>query len=388
MEPAVAARARASLERAFERHGVIVAETGSAHELTTEETLAELRTSLEEARTSWRRGDAKAVLEETRAALAAFHRGPAFTDDAAAWAFYRDALTLRALALVDEGNKAEAASALRTLVVAVPLHVPTKDRETAALAPLFEKVREEVRMAARVPLEVRSVPAGASVLVDGKERGLTPLLVEDVVAGTHHVAVRGPAGLYTERVEVGEDGARVLARLGGRNLAAVRAALDALKSPVTAEDFTGSLGRASDDALVAVLLPAGKRVEIVAARVRAGVLGTVAGTRVPDSDNERERATYLLVEALLAGGRDAWVDAARDDDPGLLRPRLLSGMGTIDDTGPDPDREQAISPATVAVGVLAGVALVGSVAIGLGVAAWREARKDTGFTFTVSTGDL
>lgn len=396
--PGAAQRARGALERALLRHGVTVVESGSTDGAALREALADAAQSLEDARAAWREQNAARTVEEARAAVAALARGPLFTDDDGAWVSYREATALQAMALhamalqatalQDGGQPTEAESAVRALLVTVPLYAPRKEQAPAKFAALVEKVRAELASTPRVALEVRSVPSGATVLVDGRERGLTPLLIEDALPGIHHVAVVGPDGRHTERVRVTEDGARLLARFGGRNMAALRGALDAVRGALTPADFAATIGRASDDALVAVLMPAGKRLDIIAARVSNGVVRTVCGARVADSDNERERATYLLVETLLGGGRDAWVDSGADQDPAGLRAQLFAGRGSLDVPDVVVDETARVSPAAVALGVIAGVAVLGSIATGVGLYAWREARKSDGFTFTVSTEDF
>jgi len=55
-------------------------------------------------------------------------------------------------------------------------------------------------------LRVTSTPTGARVLLDGEPRGVTPLAVEQVTAGTHALVVEGPAGSVEQPVEVEADG--------------------------------------------------------------------------------------------------------------------------------------------------------------------------------------
>lgn len=51
-------------------------------------------------------------------------------------------------------------------------------------------------------LNVVSEPPGATVLVDGKPRGVTPVLVDDLTIGQHTVTLNGEAGSVTQSVKV------------------------------------------------------------------------------------------------------------------------------------------------------------------------------------------
>ncbi|MEQ1869100.1 MAG: PEGA domain-containing protein [Vicinamibacterales bacterium] len=51
-------------------------------------------------------------------------------------------------------------------------------------------------------LQIESNPSGAHVIIDGRERGLTPLTLNDVVVGTHTVALKSEAGFVQHPVVV------------------------------------------------------------------------------------------------------------------------------------------------------------------------------------------
>jgi hypothetical protein len=51
-------------------------------------------------------------------------------------------------------------------------------------------------------LQVTSTPAGARVLVDGRERGVTPLELSEVPAGAHVVQIESAAGLVRRTVQI------------------------------------------------------------------------------------------------------------------------------------------------------------------------------------------
>src|SRR5262245_3296160 len=51
-------------------------------------------------------------------------------------------------------------------------------------------------------LQVDSSPAGAHVLIDGKDRGVTPLTVEDLAVGSHKVMIRADDGSVQRTVSI------------------------------------------------------------------------------------------------------------------------------------------------------------------------------------------
>jgi archaellum component FlaG (FlaF/FlaG flagellin family) len=53
-------------------------------------------------------------------------------------------------------------------------------------------------------LQITSAPAGAALIVDGVARGITPLTVPDLAAGTHTLAVRFSGGTVEQRVDVAQ----------------------------------------------------------------------------------------------------------------------------------------------------------------------------------------
>ena len=54
-------------------------------------------------------------------------------------------------------------------------------------------------------LIVKSEPAGAKVLVDGKERGVTPLTIDDVPFGSHTVVLQSDKGSVRRTVKIGAE---------------------------------------------------------------------------------------------------------------------------------------------------------------------------------------
>lgn len=60
-------------------------------------------------------------------------------------------------------------------------------------------------------LQVSSTPSDAVVLVDGHDRGKTPLTLDDVVVGSHTVVIESSEGTVRRKIEVREGKTEVLA---------------------------------------------------------------------------------------------------------------------------------------------------------------------------------
>jgi hypothetical protein len=108
----------------------------------------------------------------------------------------------------------------------------------------------------RGQLRVTSDPPSATVAVDGRHRGRTPLLITDLAAGQHEVVVTGPAGPRRERVQVDADTTTLLAvplARGTRPPApAAVGGWVAVSSPVVLQVYEGErlLGTGSVDRLM------------------------------------------------------------------------------------------------------------------------------------------
>jgi hypothetical protein len=70
-----------------------------------------------------------------------------------------------------------------------------------------EAVERRVDWAARRTghLRIDSTPPGATVVIEGRERGVTPVTIEDLPIGTHTVALRSPSGTVERRVTIAAD---------------------------------------------------------------------------------------------------------------------------------------------------------------------------------------
>lgn len=97
----------------------------------------------------------------------------------------RTALTYLAASLVLRGSADEAESTFVELLTVDPSHTlvgfpPTVER-------VFERAAARIDATASGGVEIYSTPPYAGVYLDGRFEGVTPLVLEDVVAGTHYL---------------------------------------------------------------------------------------------------------------------------------------------------------------------------------------------------------
>ncbi|HEY7185314.1 MAG TPA: PEGA domain-containing protein, partial [Vicinamibacterales bacterium] len=91
--------------------------------------------------------------------------------------------------------------------------VVNKEPETGptADAPWVDSTKSGAASGPGGELQVESTPAGARVLLDGKESGFTPLTLKDVPAGRHALVLEGESGTVRRTVRV-QTGERTVAR--------------------------------------------------------------------------------------------------------------------------------------------------------------------------------
>ncbi len=374
---------RAALEQAVARHGVKVLDTRAAAAGDVEGSLGKARAALDDAAAAYSENRLTECLSYADDALAEFERGPAFTDDRQAWALFRDIHAMRALAAVGLKRSAAADEAITALLVVDPRWSPNRSRTPKDLMRRIDDVADELRSLPPVALQVESKPNGATVVLDGKRQGKAPLVIEGLAPGVHYLTVTSGRGRFVQRVTLGDDDARVMAKVGSRKGAAAREVTQLLEEPLGAARLVEAVSDVDDDALVVVLLPAGRQVELIGARITDSEVAVVAGVRIDDNENERERASYELIEGLLERSGDGWLDRAAGDDPRTLRPRLFGGTGTT-----EVEEDVAISPAVLASAIIGGAVVVVAAGVAVGAVVMREVQKNEGFTFAVDTSRL
>jgi hypothetical protein len=387
-DAAAVEQVRLELARLFAERGVkvVVPVAVAVTEQKKARALAELDERLDAAAVAFKRRDWAEARTAAVEALAIFEEKLAYTDDDAGWARYRELLLLVADAQLSANDRAAADETLGQLLVVEPDYSPTKQvsaRLSAALLERLKLVKDNQRATPRTSLEIKSRPPGARVLVDGRSAGRAPVAVE-VLPGIHYVLVEQEGRLYTERIVVGADGARVTARLGSPEAEAAAALLTRMKAPLSKRDFTEAAADVADVTLVALIVPWGPTLQVLIARVTDGELDAVIGARLPRREGPREKALFQLVDGALTKARDAWVGI--DEDVASLRPALLQGAG-------DPGarvvaEDEPLDIPLLVGGIVGGVIVVAGVATGTVLYLQSEAQKDKGFRYVVDTTDF
>lgn len=379
------------LRRLFAERGahVIVQAARTVVEQRQQRDLGAMDARLDDAARALAAGDAETAREDVKEAIRMFEEALAFAEDDAAWARYREALLLQATVLWKLRDKLGADGALLQLLAVEPEWKPKRGTLPADLLARIELVRDDARSTPTATLEVKSRPAGARVLIDGRRAGRAPVAV-DVAPGIHYVLVEDAGRIHRERVVVAEAGARVSARLGSPEMEAAAALVRQLRAPATPKRQLLELAwDVADVTVVAVVLPWGGGSQVVCARVVEGELAAVVGAIVPRAEAPRAQALFTVVDAALTRAKDAWVgkDAARLD-AALLRDTLLQGQGDIDAAIADDGGGGGPSIPLIVGGVVGAAAVVGGIA--LGVVTWlgAEDEKERGFRYAVDGSGL
>jgi len=105
-------------------------------------------------------------------------------------AAFLDATAARILALHGRNQRAALKSELAGLFAVDPAYQIDSRRCGPELTSASEKVRAAVNRGRVARAELRSLPAGASVWLDGVFRGISPVQVKDLPPGLHFVALR------------------------------------------------------------------------------------------------------------------------------------------------------------------------------------------------------
>ena len=336
-------------------------------------------------------GDFTGARTDVDEGIALFEEALAFAEDDAAWARYREALLLRASIAAKEGDTHAVDEALLQLLAIEPDWKPRRGALPAEVAARVDFARDDARATPPAPLEVKSRPANARVLVDGRRAGRAPVAVE-VLPGVHYVLVEDEGRVHRARVVVATSGARVSARLGSPEMEAAAALVRQLRAPATTKKQVVELAfDVADKALVAVVVPYGKATQVVIARVTEGQLDAVVGATVPLAEAARGQALFDLVDAAITKPSDTWVTVknAPSGDPAKLRESLLQGQGDVDADAVVADVGAAGPPTSLIVGsVLGGLVVVGGAT--LGVLAWlgNEDEKSRGFRYAIDGSAL
>lgn len=165
--------------------------------------LEEVVRQVESARTLFYGDQPDRALELLRQALAALERA---SPGPGVWPVTADALTVQALVLRSAGRRQESADALRRVLRVDPTHALDPDRFTPSMIQTFEGLRRELARTRKHALQVRANQP-ATVYLDGRPAGQTPLTLE-LAPGTYRLALAaGDRPSFTHPVELKKDAA-------------------------------------------------------------------------------------------------------------------------------------------------------------------------------------
>jgi hypothetical protein len=335
-------------------------------------------------------GDLAGARTDVTDGIALFEEALAFAEDDAAWARYREALLLQAAIGARARDTRAIDDALLQLLAVEPEWQPRRGSLPGDVAARVEFARDDARATPPAPLEVKSRPPNARVLVDGRRAGRAPVAVE-VLPGVHYVLVEEDGKVHRERAVVTAAGARVTARLGSPEMEAAAVLVRQLRAPATTKKQLVELAvDIADKTLVAVVVPYGKATQVFIGRMRDEQLDVVVGATVPLAEAARAQALFDLVEAAMTRPADAWITVknAPSGDAAKLRESLLQGQGDLAAAVVVADASSGPPVSLIVGGVLGGLVIVGGTTAG--VLAWlaNESEKDRGFRYAIDGSGL
>lgn len=158
-----------------------------------------------------------------------------------------DALANLALASFNAEFDLDARKRMKDFAHLRPTATLDAEKYDKALLEVLADEQKKVASAKNGRLEISATLPGATVFIDGVEKGAAPLTVTDVGFGTHYLVVRGPAGeIYTEKIRVRGKNTKqeFKAELKASNTAksGAEAALPSFYVDLLAETKTGKWG--------------------------------------------------------------------------------------------------------------------------------------------------
>ncbi len=266
---------------------------------------------LAEARALVEEGEAAYAELETRAAVSSLERAVRLLKAELDRTGERE-LLVRALALLgsvhnQSGNSEEAEHAFLTLLSLAPTHSLDDGVFPPADVKLMERLQEDLAFTEPGSLEISSGDVPASVWLDGKLRGFTPLKLDVVGPGTHVWLVRRQ-GYLPKSGSISVDGKGAVERVRlvppatDKELPSriQRLVLERTKLHPTLLALTDAIGR--PDELIAVVVEeaasGGPVLRIVRVLVEGGVL--VGYREVPAGEGFCDRFDVALAELLDA----------------------------------------------------------------------------------------
>jgi hypothetical protein len=325
---ALADKIGGALAEKLQAEGVSIMAAGRATAASSPGSADELSRLLDDARGRYLEGAFSGAIKRSAEALERFEATAAYEADEAAWKTWSELMLVRALALNKSGKKKAANQALGALATARPDYVPDPGLAPPKFASLFTQIRDELS-SGKVTISATSRPAGATVIIDGVERGVTPLEASDLLPGRHFVSLRLGEERYDEAVFVRSGSAEVRAELGDPRREAASQLLTAAGRGGSEQALVDAAAAVGDEVLLAVVEPDPGGFAILVGRVKGGSLVAVVGTSARDDLSDLDGVTTDLALASLDATADGWLG---DGEASTARARFL-GTGTGTDGG-------------------------------------------------------
>lgn len=348
---------------------------------------AVLQGALDDARARYLEGDFAGSQQRATDAATRFEASGAFrvgTD----WQAYVDAMVLRSVSARRLGRDADADEQLRRLAAVAPAAKLDPDITPEKTAERWAELVAELWARPRAQIEVVSTPPGAHVVVDGKAAGRAPVVVRDVLPGTHFVGLSADGERRERRIAVATGSARVEEKVGEPRNAPARALRDAIAAPIAEAALLAKAHDLGSEVVVGALVPDAKGSLFVLARVdRAGA--RMVGTRVQSKGDAKSRADDV-VTALMAGA-SGWLGDGPASPGVVLTQTRGAWANPASAGGPDPGDppvgatgDEGSGAVWIVVGAGAGALVLAAVAVAGGVIMASEAAKELKVTVDAS----
>jgi hypothetical protein len=316
---------------------------------------------LEDAKARYLEGDFDSALAAVEDAEARFMKELAATDDQESWAAYHSLLFIQALALDRKGRSDAARKTLAHLAAIAPGIEPDSSLVPPDMARRFSEVVAGTKKRRAGALSVKSSLPGAEVFVDGRWRGKTPLKINDLLAGRHHVAIHQSGQWTLKRVMLKKATVQIQVDLVDSRTAAGEEVLDQLQQDPEPDALAGLVKNAPSPFVVGLLLPRADRFVLLVGVLSPNGKSTVYGAGLKNDLADLDPAASALAKAVADDAPGAWVHGNDALTPQALRD-LFFGVAPSPTTGEDEGSSTAL---WVGLGVGAGVLVAGGTAAAL-----------------------
>jgi hypothetical protein len=357
---ALAEKVADALAASFSDQGVVsLAGGGGGGNTPRGDSAEQLERLLDDARGRYLEGNFAGAIKQAQTASKRFEEGAAFEANEAAWKVWSELMLVRALALGKNGKAREADRVLGALAAARPGYVPDPGLAPPKFASRYQQILAGLQNK-KVSLKATSRPAGATVIVDGVEVGVTPWETSEALPGGHFVSLRLGDERHDEALKVTGKGAEVRAELGDPRREAAARVVDELSRGVQEAALVGAATDLGDDVLLGVIEPADGAFVLLVGHVRGGALISVTGARAREDLTDLATVANNLALTSFESDVDSWLD---EGEPAEARTRFLGSPGASN--GGDGGGGEEGGNLGLILGVTAGV--VGAVVVAAAV---------------------